>query len=222
MVPTEVHDQHYGVPRKCHKLRTSHHRRCTLVDLQELQKVEKEIVPVFVVDKYSSKICAPQKTIKSLTSLGIELQRVARGTGYFMWNVLLPPADWEDISSRDLIKKDLILITEYTDRHRTKVSVYEVPHLVIGKHLATYLAQFVLILSASSDDLNVDWSFEIMIDHKAFTSFPNCLYVQGRKCRSLWPVINQPVGSVAGLVTSLIAQRIKSLDFCPPPTQICV
>lgn len=71
--------------------------------------------------------------IKSLESLGVNLQRIIKDAGYFMWNILLPmPEDCIKVSCCDLIIKDLIFWTEYEGRHRTRVVVFEVPAQVIG------------------------------------------------------------------------------------------
>lgn len=96
--------------------------------------------------------------IKSLISLGVKSQRFIKGKGCFMWDILLPTsANWEAATNRKLITKDLILRIEYESRQRTKVSVYEVPPQIIGKHLAAYLCQFRQILNISSNELTGGW-----------------------------------------------------------------
>lgn len=81
-----------------------------LVDPEELQKVEKKkkMVSVFVVNKCSRKICRAinDTVIKSLTFLEVKLQRVIRGKGCFMWNILLPSsANCESVKSGSVYKR---------------------------------------------------------------------------------------------------------------------
>lgn len=87
-----------------------------LVLLQELQNVEKEILLVFMVDKCSRKIYRSGKdtVIKSLMVLRLKHQRIIRGKGYFMQDVLVrTPVNCEDASSRNHFTKDLIIRTDY-------------------------------------------------------------------------------------------------------------
>lgn len=64
---------------------------------------------------------------------------------------------------------------------KDQLSVFEVPPLGLGERLAAYLAGFGQILSASSNDLNWGWSFELMLGRKAFISVPNSLDVERQK-----------------------------------------
>ena len=146
-----------------------------LEDAQELKKIDKRIVSVFVVDKRTRKICRSTKdtVVKSLMSLGVKPQRIVKGKGFFSWDILLPtPEDCLDMTRRDLITKDHIFRTEYEGRRRTRVAVFEVPPQVIGEHLAAYLKRYGEILTASCDNLNGGWSFEIMLDRNAFILHP--------------------------------------------------
>lgn len=62
-----------------------------LLDTVELQRVEKIIVSVFVVDKRLHKLFLPTKdtVIKPLTSRQIKPQWIIKGKRYFMWIILL-------------------------------------------------------------------------------------------------------------------------------------
>lgn len=85
------------------------------------------------------------------------------------------------------------------------------PPLVVGEDLASYLVEFGQILNASPDNLNGRWSFNIMLDRKAFVPIPNYLDVEVRKLRSFCPAVNQHVGSVERLVPSPLPTK-KSVD----------
>lgn len=89
-----------------------------LVDLQKLQKVKKGIVSVFVGDKFSRKVIAPQNT-PSLDPWCF-WRWIIRRKRYFMWDVLSPtPANCEDASNWNLIMKDLIIKTEFVSWRKT-------------------------------------------------------------------------------------------------------
>lgn len=81
-------------------------------DPQELKKGDKRIMSVFVADKHSCKIyCVTKGTVvKSLKSLGVKPQRIIKGKGFFIWDILLPtPEDSIKAASWELITKDLII-----------------------------------------------------------------------------------------------------------------
>lgn len=88
------------------------------------------------------------------------------------------------------------------------------PSPVVGEDLAAYLVEFGQIRNASPDNLNGRWSFNIMLDRKAFVSVPNYVDVEVRKWRSLCPAVNQRVGSVEKLVPSPLPTK-KSVDPIP-------
>ncbi len=107
-----------------------------LEDPQELKKIDKRIVSVFVVDKRTRKICRSTKNtvLKALESFGFKPLRIVKGAKFFMWDVLLPTSeDCVAAASRELINKEIILRTEYEGRRKTRVTVYEVPPQVIGE-----------------------------------------------------------------------------------------
>lgn len=78
-----------------------------LEDIQELKMFEKRIV-------------SKDTVIRSLMSLVVKPQRVIKGNGFFMWDVLLPTTEaCLEIAKRELMTTD-ILWTEYDGRLRTK------------------------------------------------------------------------------------------------------
>lgn len=89
-----------------------------------------------------------------------------------MWDVLLPTfVDCLDASNHET--------HHYNMRVRMHAyPIFDVSPQVLGENLVTYLIQYGQILNASSDDLNGVWSFEIILDHKAFIFVPNCLDVE--------------------------------------------
>lgn len=84
-----------------------------LVNPQVFKKVEKRIVSVFVVDKRARKICLVTKNtvVKSLEHMEVNLRRIMKDSGFFMWNILLPTPDNSvkavkcDLSTKNLILK---------------------------------------------------------------------------------------------------------------------
>lgn len=108
-------------------------------DLQELQNFEKEDGVCCRGGLVYAKICHSTKdtVIRSLMSLRGKQQRIIKGNGFFMWDVLLPTADdCLEVARRELITKDLMMKTEYENRRQTNVAVYEVPTRVIGDPVA--------------------------------------------------------------------------------------
>lgn len=94
-----------------------------------------------------------------------------------MWEILLPSSDdCLAVASHKLITKHLIIWTEYQGRWGTKVAVYAVPQ-VLGEHIVAYFEEYREILGTLTVNLNRGWSFNIMLDRKAFHSIPNCLVV---------------------------------------------
>lgn len=112
-----------------------------LTEHDELQKIEKTIVSVFVVDNHSFKSCGFTNVtvIKLSTSLKFKPQRVIKSKGFFVWEILLPtPADCESVSTRDLLTKYLSedQISRQASDH---VSVYDFPPQIDGENLTAYL-----------------------------------------------------------------------------------
>lgn len=141
------------------------------------------MVYVFVVDKRVHKICCSTKDteITSLMPLGLKPQRVIKGAGFFMWDVLLPTAeDCLEMARRELITENLILRTEYDDRRSTRVTTFEVLLHAPGEHLAVFFMEYGQILSVTSDHLSGGWNFDIMLDRLVFVFDPNCLNFCGR------------------------------------------
>lgn len=93
-----------------------------MVDDQKLQKFDKRTVPVFVVDKRLGKICrSTNNTVeKSLESLGVVPEKIIKGSGFIIWDILLPsPEECMAIVGRELTMQDLI--------ERSMGEVFEVP-----------------------------------------------------------------------------------------------
>lgn len=65
------------------------------------------------------KICHTTK-YTLVKSLRVKPQRIVKGTGYFMWDIMLPThKECIKVSCQDLIKKELILRTEYEGWRKT-------------------------------------------------------------------------------------------------------
>lgn len=96
------------------------------------------------------------------------------------------------------------------------VSVFVVPPLVLGKQSASYLAQFVQIVSASSKNVefrNYDWP-------QSFHQLSWCRETENEGHWSFWPAVIQPVGRVDRLVTSPLPTQRRPLEFWPSVTHI--
>lgn len=63
----------------------------------------------------------------------------------------------------------------------SNISVYEVLPQVRGEHLVAYLVQYSQIRSDNSAEQNGGWTFEIILDCKAFIYVPNCLNIEDQK-----------------------------------------
>lgn len=133
---------------------------------------------VLMVDKHMHKICCSMKD--TVESLDVDLQRIIKGLGFFMWTKLLPmPEDCVKVAG--LITKDLILRTKYDGRCRTEVGVFKVPPQIIRKHLFIYLSQYRQILSATCDNLNGDGVLTSSLFGKPSSPDPKCFDVVGLK-----------------------------------------
>lgn len=136
-----------------------------LVDLLELQKNGQSLWSTSIRATFVS----PEKTP---ISNPLYPQRVIWGKGYIMWDVLLhTPADCEDASSRDFIKKDLII------KHRT---LYQYLKSLFRSYGCTLPITWINFVRYSVLPWTT-WTFEIIIDCKAFPSMYNCLEAEGQK-----------------------------------------
>lgn len=93
---------------------------------QELMKIEKGVMSVFVIEKCRLTISHFTKgtMVISLYSVGVKPERIAKGTGFFMWDIFVPtPEDCVKTTSREVITKDLILRTDYEGRRRTSSNI---------------------------------------------------------------------------------------------------
>lgn len=71
-----------------------------LGETQEVEKIEKPIMSIFMVNKH---------VVKTLMSLGVLPQQIIKGVSIFMWNILLAtPEKCKTIINQDLITKELI------------------------------------------------------------------------------------------------------------------
>lgn len=81
-----------------------------------------------------------------------------------MRDVLLPTAEnCLEMARQELIKKDLILQTEYESR-RTIVAVFEVPSHESREHIHAFFLKYGEILGVTSDYLSGGWNFDIILD----------------------------------------------------------
>lgn len=90
---------------------------------------------VFVEDRRLHKICLSTKyTVeKSLEFLGIYPEQIIKGSGFFVWDILLlSREECMAVVDRELITKGLILRTKYRGRRRTRVTIFEVPLHIKG------------------------------------------------------------------------------------------
>lgn len=82
-----------------------------------------------------------------------------------MWNeLLLTGEDCFEMSKRELIKKYLILWTDYKHSRRAIIEEFKLFPRMSGEKLAAFFMQYKQILVATSDNLNGVCNFDIMLD----------------------------------------------------------
>lgn len=149
-----------------------------LEDHQKLMKIEKRIVSVSAVYRLTRQISfsTNDTEVNSLESLlWVKPQRIINSAGFFILDILiLTQKDCVEDTCRELITEyNINLQSEYEGRRSPPHRKIRDPSTNIGEHLAAFLSQYGEIVGTCCNSLIGGWSFEIMLDQKAFLLIPN-------------------------------------------------
>ena len=166
------------------------------IDLPKLKEIETKMMSILLVDRKQKRVVRSNKdvVIKSLASLGVNVEQIVKGDGFALWDILLPSAeDCLNLLKRDLHTRDYTLRVEYLGRRRTRVAVYEVPSYVSGEVVGAFLMKYGDIVAFSNDRLRGEWRFDLMTDSTNFNAIPNYLDIDGRKAVPIIVTGRRPV-----------------------------
>ena len=106
----------------------------------------------------------------------------SRNSRYFLPFLGCVGADrGRSLTKKTLESKEHFFRTEYMERRRTMVSIYEIPSFLGDANLAAFMLNFCDTVSASHDRMPGERRFDLMSDSKTICSIPNCLDLEG--CR---------------------------------------
>ena len=207
--PPEINNDIVDFVKRCHSYDLLVKDNGLLITgLPKLQNIEKKMVSLFAIDKKAKRIVRASKdiVIKSLAGLGIKVECIVKGNGYFMWDILLSSeAECVNLTKRDLATKDYNFRVEYLGRRKTKVVIHEVPPYIDGEHVGAFILRFGDLVGYSCDFIRGEWTFDIMSDRKNTEAIPNSLDIGDRKTLPVIVMGRKPVCWVCGVAGHLSA-----------------
>ena len=187
-----------------------------LLDLPKLQSIEQRMVSVFATDIKLKRIVRANKdlVLKSMTSLGVRVESITKGSGY-LWDLLLPtPDDCLSLLRRDLVTKDHSFRVEYMGKRKTKVVVFEVPPFASGEQVGAFILRYGDLVGFSSDKIRGEWRYELMTTRQKAEAIPNTLDIGGRMKVPVIVMGRKPVCWVCGVAGHISA---TCQGKAPPP-----